>query len=130
MSRDQVREKSEDGVTQNSEGLKRRDLLLSGTSLVAASALLAAGVATPAQAQQPTSTPPAGKQPNILVIMADDVGIWNISAYHRGMMGGRTPNLDRIAKEGALFTDYYAQQSCTAGRAAFILGQLRSAPVY
>jgi arylsulfatase A-like enzyme len=55
--------------------------------------------------------------------MSDDVGIWNISAYHRGMMGGRTPNIDRIAKEGAPFTDYYAQQSCTAGRAAFILGQ-------
>jgi arylsulfatase A-like enzyme len=63
------------------------------------------------------------KPPNILVIMTDDVGIWNISAYHRGMMGGRTPNIDRIAKEGALFTDYYAQQSCTAGRAAFITGQ-------
>jgi arylsulfatase len=57
------------------------------------------------------------------MIMGDDVGMWNISAYHRGMMGGRTPNLDRIAAEGALFTDYYAQQSCTAGRAAFILGQ-------
>ena len=65
----------------------------------------------------------AAKKPNIVVIMADDVGIWNISAYHRGMMGGSTPNIDRIAKEGALFTDYYAQQSCTAGRAAFILGQ-------
>jgi arylsulfatase A-like enzyme len=123
MSRDQVREKFEDGVAQNSEGLKRRDLLLSGTSLVAASALLGAGLASPAQAQQPAATPPSGKQPNILAIMGDDVGMWNISAYHRGMMGGRTPNLDRIAKEGALFTDYYAQQSCTAGRAAFILGQ-------
>ena len=65
----------------------------------------------------------AAKKPNILVIMTDDNGIWNISAYHRGMMGGRTPNIDRIAKEGALFTDYYAQQSCTAGRAAFITGQ-------
>jgi hypothetical protein len=54
------------------------------------------------------------KKPNIVVIMADDVGIWNISAYHRGMMGGSTPNIDRIAKEGALFTDYYAQQSRTA----------------
>src|SRR5229473_2332306 len=64
-----------------------------------------------------------GKKPNILVIMGDDVGMWNISAYHRGMMGGRTPNIDRIANQGALFTDYYAQQSCTAGRAAFILGQ-------
>jgi arylsulfatase A-like enzyme len=63
------------------------------------------------------------RKPNILVIMADDVGVWNISAYHRGMMGGRTPNIDRIAKEGALFTDSYAQQSCTAGRASFITGQ-------
>jgi len=63
------------------------------------------------------------KKPNIVVIMTDDVGVWNISAYHRGMMGGRTPNIDRIANEGALFTDYYAQQSCTAGRAAFITGQ-------
>ena len=57
------------------------------------------------------------------MIMTDDVGIWNVSAYHRGMMGGRTPNIDRIASEGALLTDYYAQQSCTAGRAAFITGQ-------
>jgi len=63
------------------------------------------------------------KKPNIVVIFSDDVGVWNISAYHRGMMGGSTPNIDRIAKEGALFTDYYGQQSCTAGRAAFIMGQ-------
>jgi phosphoglycolate phosphatase-like HAD superfamily hydrolase len=59
------------------------------------------------------SAQPAAKKPNIVMIMADDVGIWNVSAYHRGMMGGSTPNIDRIAKEGALFTDYYAQQSCT-----------------
>lgn len=65
----------------------------------------------------------AAEKPNILVIFGDDVGMWNISAYHRGMMGGSTPNIDRIANEGALFTDYYAQQSCTAGRAAFITGQ-------
>src|SRR5271166_735943 len=63
------------------------------------------------------------KKPNIVMIMADDVGTWNLSAYHRGMMGGSTPNIDRIAREGALFTDYYGQQSCTAGRAAFITGQ-------
>lgn len=62
-------------------------------------------------------------KPNILVIWGDDVGMYNISAYHRGMMGGSTPNLDRIANEGAIFTDAYAQQSCTAGRASFILGQ-------
>ena len=65
----------------------------------------------------------ADKKPNIIIIFADDVGPWNVSAYHRGMMGGRTPNIDRIANEGALFTDYYAQQSCTAGRSAFITGQ-------
>src|ERR1700704_3566975 len=63
------------------------------------------------------------KKPNILVIMGDDIGMWNISAYSHGMMGYHTPNIDRIAKEGALFTDCYAGQSCTAGRAAFITGQ-------
>jgi arylsulfatase len=65
----------------------------------------------------------AQEKPNILVIFGDDVGMWNISTYHQGMMGGSTPNIDRIAREGAFFTDYYAQQSCTAGRAAFITGQ-------
>jgi len=64
-----------------------------------------------------------GKKPNILFIMGDDIGWSNISAYNLGMMGYRTPNIDRIAKEGALFTDWYGQQSCTAGRAAFITGQ-------
>ncbi|MCG8586995.1 MAG: arylsulfatase [Pirellulales bacterium] len=63
------------------------------------------------------------KKPNILVIFGDDIGWSNFSCYHRGLMGGRTPNIDRIAREGAMFTDYYAQQSCTAGRAAFITGQ-------
>jgi len=63
------------------------------------------------------------KKPNILVMFGDDIGYWNVSAYNRGMMGYRTPNIDRIAKEGAIFTDAYAQQSCTAGRAAFITGQ-------
>jgi hypothetical protein len=66
----------------------------------------------------------ATKQPNIVAIMSDDVGIWNIGAYHRGMMAGRTPNLDKLASEGMLFTDYYAEASCTAGRAAFITAQL------
>jgi arylsulfatase len=63
------------------------------------------------------------RKPNILVMFGDDVGYWNVSAYNRGQMGFRTPNIDRIAKEGAIFTDAYAQQSCTAGRAAFITGQ-------
>src|SRR5215510_10349265 len=62
-------------------------------------------------------------KPNILFIMGDDIGWFNISAYNHGIMGYRTPNIDRIAKEGANFTDFYAQQSCTAGRAAFVTGQ-------
>src|SRR5438094_5450741 len=72
-------------------------------------------VAQPANAQ--------AKKPNILIIWGDDIGYWNVSAYNQGMMGYKTPNIDRIAKEGALFTDWYGQQSCTAGRAAFITGQ-------
>lgn len=64
-----------------------------------------------------------GKKPNIVVIWGDDIGQFNISAYNLGMMGYKTPNIDRIAREGALFTDWYGQQSCTAGRAAFITGQ-------
>jgi arylsulfatase A-like enzyme len=65
----------------------------------------------------------AAKKPNILVLWGDDIGVWNTSAYNRGGMGYKTPNIDSIADEGALFTDMYAQQSCTAGRASFILGQ-------
>ncbi len=80
------------------------------------SLIAVATASAPAAAQQP-------QKPNILVIMADDIGYWNISAYNRGMMGYHTPNIDRIANEGAIFTDYYGQQSCTAGRAAFITGQ-------
>jgi arylsulfatase len=66
---------------------------------------------------------PDNKKPNILVLWGDDIGFWNISANNRGMMGYRTPNIDRLAQEGLSFTDYYGQQSCTAGRAAFITGQ-------
>jgi len=64
------------------------------------------------------------KKPNILILWGDDIGFWNISANNHGMMGYKTPNIDRIAKEGALFTDWYGQQSCTAGRASFITGQV------
>ena len=78
-----------------------------------------------ARAENVTATAVAqDRKPNIVVIMGDDVGIWNIGAYHRGMMAGRTPNLDRLASQGILFTDYYAEASCTAGRANFITGQL------
>src|SRR5258707_955882 len=73
------------------------------------------------------SMPVAAQQqrpPNILVIMGDDVGWFNIGAYHRGIMSGKTPNLDKLASEGMIFTDYYAEASCTAGRANFITGEL------
>ncbi len=66
----------------------------------------------------------AASKPNMLVIFGDDVGYGNISAYNQGMLGYETPNIDRIAQEGALFTTYYAQQSCTAGRSTFITGQM------
>jgi arylsulfatase len=81
----------------------------------------AALLTAPVQAQTAAAQP--ARKPNIVVMFGDDVGYWNVSAYNRGMMGYRTPNIDRIAKEGAIFTDAYAQQSCTAGRAAFITGQ-------
>ena len=86
--------------------------------VMAALAIFSAVVLGPvsAQAQQ--------KKPNILVIWGDDIGYWNVSAYNHGMMGYQTPNIDRIAKEGALFTDWYGQQSCTAGRSSFITGQV------
>jgi arylsulfatase len=71
----------------------------------------------------PEKTKQSQKKPNILIIWGDDIGWSNVSAYNLGIMGYRTPNIDRIAKEGALFTDWYGQQSCTAGRAAFITGQ-------
>ncbi|MGH1575018.1 arylsulfatase [Methylobacterium sp. P31] len=102
--------------------LSRRNMLLAGTSLLATAGLISRTPTAAAQAQQQPT--PAGQKPNIIVIMGDDIGIWNIGAYHRGMMAGRTPHLDRLASEGMLFTDYYAEASCTAGRAAFITGEL------
>ncbi len=94
--------------------MKGRRLSKSVSLLTVAAALLVALASAQAQTTKP----------NIVVIMADDIGIWNIGAYHRGMMAGRTPNLDRIAAEGMLFTDYYAEASCTAGRANFVTGEL------
>ena len=67
-------------------------------------------------------------KPNILVVWGDDIGQSNVSAYSMGVVGYRTPNIDRIAKEGMIFTDYYGEQSCTAGRSSFIMGQMYSAP--
>src|SRR5436309_7091328 len=91
----------------------KRNLIHNGLSLlIAAAALL--GVGAPAQAQD--------KKPNILFIMGDDIGWMQPSCYHRGLMVGETPNIDRIAKEGAIMMTYYAEQSCTAGRTAFFTG--------
>jgi arylsulfatase A-like enzyme len=95
--------------------MRRRDLLAS----VLAAGMGLACAALPALAQQTTTA----KKPNILVIFGDDIGQSDISAYTFGLMGFKTPNIDRVAKEGMMFTDYYAEQSCTAGRSTFITGQ-------
>jgi arylsulfatase A-like enzyme len=117
MSTDNTGDKSD----LKQSALNRRNILLGGTTLAAASALGGRAPVTVAQAQeQPV---PSGRRPNILVIFGDDIGQTNISAYSFGLMGYRTPNIDRIAKEGMMFTDYYAEQSCTAGRSSFITGQ-------
>ncbi|MFQ3458358.1 arylsulfatase [Bradyrhizobium sp. UFLA01-814] len=102
--------------------IDRRAVLL-GTSSLAATAALTSQALAQAQKAAPAAAPAGGRKPNILVIFGDDIGIPQISAYTMGMMGYRTPNIDRIAREGAIFTDAYGQQSCTAGRASFILGQ-------
>ena len=112
---------------KNEPILNRRNVLLSGTALVAATmatdAFAQAPKAAPAP-NAPVATPaPSGRKPNILVIFGDDIGQANISAYTFGLMGYKTPNIDRVAREGMMFTDYYAEQSCTAGRSSFITGQ-------
>ncbi|MET4018935.1 arylsulfatase [Bradyrhizobium sp. S3.2.12] len=111
--------------TDANDAINRRNLLLGTSSLVAAAALTSEALAQ-AQKAAPGGSPAAtssGRKPNILFIMGDDIGWFNVSAYNMGVMGYRTPNIDRIGKEGAVFTDWYGQQSCTAGRAAFITGQ-------
>src|SRR5438046_8026378 len=86
-----------------------------------AATLLVAFIATAAQAAD-------SNKPNIVFIMGDDIGIWNIGAYHRGMMPGRTPNLNKFAKEGMRFTDYYAETSSTHGCANSTMGELHIPP--
>lgn len=90
---------------------------------IIAMALIVAGVVVGMSAGLSAQPSTAKKPPNILIIWGDDIGQFNVSGYNLGMMGYKTPNIDRIAREGALFTDWYGQQSCTAGRAAFITGQ-------
>jgi arylsulfatase len=109
-----------DKPSLTSHALSRRKILLGSTTLAAASAIATGNPIRVAQAQ---SAPPNGKKPNILVIFGDDIGQSDISAYTFGLMGYRTPNIDRITKEGLMFTDYYAEQSCTEGRSSFITGQ-------
>lgn len=93
-------------------------------SVLKTSTVLFAVAAVLAMAAGPADAQATGKKPNILVIMGDDVGWFNIGAYHRGIMSGKTPNLDKLAAQGMLFTDYYAEASCTAGRASFITGEI------
>jgi arylsulfatase len=107
--------------------LSRRKILLGTSTLVAAATLTSSAFAQGQKAapavSSPTTAAPSGRRPNILVIFGDDIGQSNISAYTFGLMGYKTPNIDRLAREGMMFTDYYAEQSCTAGRSSFITGQ-------
>jgi arylsulfatase A-like enzyme len=110
-------------LCHDGKALDRRNLLLGTSTLVAAATLTSSALAQ-AQKAAPAAVPAgSGRKPKILVIFGDDIGQSNISAYTFGLMGYRTPNIDRIAREGMMFTDYYADQSCTAGRSSFITGQ-------
>ena len=104
-------------LVQSKEETKMRSTIRICSTLLALIAVVAL-LAGPACAQTP------GKKPNILFIMGDDVGWFNIGAYHQGIMSGKTPNLDKLAAQGMRFTDYYAEASCTAGRANFITGEI------
>jgi len=129
LKRVQAMKKCDDGTKPHAQAdiaLDRRRILLSGGSLLALAATAGGRAeAQTAKAPEPAAAAAGGRgKPNILIIWGDDIGLWNVSAYNQGMMGYKTPNIDRIAKEGALFTDWYGQQSCTAGRASFITGQV------
>jgi arylsulfatase len=127
--------KKQDGYQTSSNetedrALNRRNILLGTSTLIAAAAMTSGALAqaqkaAPATAPAAPATPaaPSGRKPNILVIWGDDVGIANISAYSNGLMGYETPGIDRIAREGLKLQHYYGEQSCTAGRAAFLTGQ-------
>ena len=114
---------TEPNAPRRLSGILRTMAVLCTSSLAAWAC--AEAVPSPAPAGQSAAAPKAAakRKPNILVIWGDDIGQFNISAYNMGMMGYRTPSIDRIGREGAIFTDWYGQQSCTAGRAAFITGQ-------
>jgi arylsulfatase A-like enzyme len=133
MPRD-TKEEDRHGASSNESedrAVNRRNILLGTSTLVAAAALTSGALAQaqkaapagPAAAPAPAPAAVSGRKPNILVIFGDDVGQTNLSAYSFGVMGYKTPNIDRLAREGMMFTDYYAEQSCTAGRSSFITGQ-------
>jgi arylsulfatase len=112
----------------DNHALSRRNILLGSSALVAMAAMTTAAEAqtqkaAPTPGPAPAPATPSGRKPNILVIFGDDVGQTNISAYSFGVVGYKTPNIDRLAREGMMFTDYYAENSCTAGRSTFITGQ-------
>src|SRR5262249_1438730 len=117
-AKDQIKASSEH---RDQHAIDRRNLLLGTSTLVAAATLTSGALAQAQKAAQAAAS--NGRKPNILFIMGDDIGWFTVSAYNMGIMGYRTPNIDRIGREGAIFTDWYGQQSCTAGRAAFITGQ-------
>jgi arylsulfatase len=118
-----TKRKQADPTRYDNSTLVRRKVLLGGATLAAASALSRGAASQTAQAPR-LPAPSPGRKPNILIIWGDDIGLWDISHNSKGMMGFMTPNIDRIAREGLSFTDYYGQQSCTAGRAAFIGGNV------
>src|SRR6476469_11257622 len=118
--------KNKNNSSDAEQTINRRNLLLGTSSIVAAATLTSEALAQAQQAapsRAPAAAQPAGGKPNILVIFGDDIGIANVSAYSNGLMGYETPNIDHIAQEGIKFQHYYGEQSCTAGRAAFLTGQ-------
>ena len=121
MSNEDSKDNADHSSLKNG-AFNRRNMLLASTTIAAASALGSATGVEKAIAQAQSAS--SGAKPNILVIMGDDVGWFNIGAYHQGIMSGKTPNLDKLAAEGMRFTDYYAEASCTAGRANFITGEI------
>ncbi len=103
--------------------VKRRGRLVSLLAAITLATLVTAGAGRAADAQ-PASAKAAARKPNIVIIWGDDIGQTDVSAYSMGLMGFHTPNIDRVAKEGVIFTDFYAEQSCTAGRSSFITAQV------
>src|SRR5580700_1955861 len=127
MSDDTKEERRQTSSNETADRAPSRRNILLGSSALVAAATMTSGALAQAQKAAPTAAPApsaaSGKKPNILVIFGDDIGQTNISAYSFGVVGYKTPNIDRLAKEGMMFTDYYAENSCTAGRSSFITGQ-------